>query len=108
LRGFKIKRFFILNGKKNDLRGNHVHKKCTQIFIPINGSFELSILNKSQTKNFVLNGKRNFSIYVKPLNCCKIKFKENNSSILVLFDYKSIEKEYIRNLTDYLKFINKV
>ena len=49
---FKIKRFFILRGNKNDIRGNHAHKKCSQIFIPINGRTELEIFKKTKKKLF--------------------------------------------------------
>ena len=47
---FRIKRFFILYGKKNDIRGNHAHKKCTQIFIALSGKAELKISNKKTKK----------------------------------------------------------
>ena len=33
----KIKRIFIIYGKKNYIRGDHAHKKCSQFFIPIFG-----------------------------------------------------------------------
>ena len=41
---FKIKRFFILLGNKGFIRGEHVHKKSSQIFIPISGSVKIEIL----------------------------------------------------------------
>ena len=30
-----VKRIFFLYGNKNKIRGDHAHKKCSQIFIPI-------------------------------------------------------------------------
>ena len=48
IKNFKLKRFFILHGKKNRLRGDHAHKKCTQIFIPLNGKIKLEILKKKK------------------------------------------------------------
>ena len=32
---FKLKRFFIVSGKKNIIRGRHAHKKCKQHLILI-------------------------------------------------------------------------
>ena len=33
----KVKRIFFVYGKKNKIRGEHAHKKCSQFFIPILG-----------------------------------------------------------------------
>ena len=60
---FKIKRFFILRGNKNDIRGNHAHKKCSQIFIPINGRTELEIFKKTKKKNCFKLEKKTRNIY---------------------------------------------
>jgi len=38
---FKIKRIFFLHGLKNKIRGDHAHKKCSQIFMPISGKMIL-------------------------------------------------------------------
>ena len=31
----KVKRIFIIYGKKKHIRGDHAHKKCSQVFFPI-------------------------------------------------------------------------
>ena len=38
---FSPKRIFFIYGKKNFIRGNHAHKKCTQFFVPISGKIKL-------------------------------------------------------------------
>ena len=101
---FRIKRFFILYGKKNDIRGNHAHKKCTQIFIALSGKAELKISNKKTKKKIILSFNKNKGVYVEPLNWCIIKFLKKNSSILVLCNYKFSEKEYIRKFKNFLKY----
>ncbi len=52
---FKIKRIFYIYGRKNLIRGDHAHKKCKQIFIPISGTIELRIKNhkKKKKNNFI-------------------------------------------------------
>ena len=47
---FKIKRIFYIYGRKNLIRGDHAHKKCKQIFIPISGTTELRIKNHKRKK----------------------------------------------------------
>tara|TARA_B100001121_G_C18515543_1_gene538816 strand:- start:364 stop:753 length:390 start_codon:yes stop_codon:yes gene_type:complete len=101
-KNFKVKRFFILHGKKNSIRGDHAHKKCTQIFIAVNGKINIEI-NKSKKKRYFLNTKNAKALVVPPLNWCKIHFLEKKSSVLVLCNVKFSENEYIR---DYKKFIN--
>ena len=40
---FLIKRIFFLHGIKNKTRGDHAHKKCSQLFMAVSGKM---ILNK--------------------------------------------------------------
>ena len=101
---FKIRRLFILYGKKNDIRGDHAHKICSQIFIPISGKIKLEIFNKKIKKEMILSLKRKQGVIVGPLNWCTIRFLENSSSIMVLCKYKFLEKEYIRNFKNFLKY----
>ena len=39
----KVKRIFFLYGKKDKIRGEHAHKRCSQLFIPIYGKVLLKI-----------------------------------------------------------------
>ncbi len=101
---FRINRLFILLGEKNYIRGNHAHKKCSQIFIPIRGKIELEIINKKKIK-VVLSPKKKKMLLVPPINWCKIKFLENKSSLLVLCNKKFSENEYIRSYAKFLKYL---
>ena len=62
----KVKRFFYIYGKKNQYRGNHAHKKCTQIFIPIFGNIRLNLISKHKKINFKLNHTKNYGVVVPP------------------------------------------
>lgn len=104
IKNFKIKRLFILDGKKGALRGDHAHKKCTQIFIPINGKIRLEITKKT-TRKIILNSSNKKIYIIPPLHWCRINFLDKSSSILVLCDVKFSEKEYIRNFENFLKYI---
>tara|TARA_Y100000816_G_scaffold261024_1_gene217711 strand:+ start:1511 stop:1900 length:390 start_codon:yes stop_codon:yes gene_type:complete len=104
IENFTLKRFFILHGKKNCFRGDHAHKKCTQIFIPLSGKIKLEIVKKNK-KIFKLNYKNQYALLVPPLNWCKISFLEKKSSILVLCNVKFSENEYIRKYKEFLKYL---
>ena len=50
---FSLKRCCsVLNPRKNSIRGNHAHKKCTQIIICINGACEVETNNEERRKVF--------------------------------------------------------
>ena len=48
----KVKRIFFLYGKKNKIRGEHAHKKCSQFFVPIHGKIVLSIKTPKIQKKY--------------------------------------------------------
>ena len=50
-----FKRIFFIYGKKNKIRGNHAHKKCSQVFIPILGKLILNIKTPNNEKKITLN-----------------------------------------------------
>lgn len=103
---FNIKRFFIIEGKKNDVRGDHAHKKCTQIFIPINGSVKINIFKKNNSVK-KLYSKKPYALVVPPMHWVKIKFISKFSSVLTLCNFKYDENEYIREFNQFLKLLNK-
>ena len=39
----KVKRIFFIYGKKKYKRGDHAHKKCSQVFYPLFGKVKISI-----------------------------------------------------------------
>ena len=55
---YKIKNAFIIDAKKNSLRGNHSHKKATQILICLEGKIEISITDKFTTSILILTEKK--------------------------------------------------
>ena len=88
-----IKRIFFINSHKPDIRGNHGHKKCTQVFVSIKGNIKLEIFNGKKKKYFNL---KPFSdiLKVEPNNWVKVHFKKDQS-LMVLCDKFYSYKDYI-------------
>ena len=105
LRSFKAKRIFIVKGNKNFIRGQHAHKKCTQIIIQIDGETEIAIINKKKYK-FKLNSTQNRILRIPPMNWVNITFKKNKSSFLVLCDVNFSKREYIYSFKKFQKKLN--
>ncbi len=103
----KVKRIFIINGKKNFVRGNHAHKKCSQFIFPISGKIKVECINKQEEKTIILNHKKKEGYLLKPKTWCKIKFLTNPAILMVVCDMEYQFNDYIEKYSDFLKFIKK-
>ncbi len=106
-KGFRLKRFFILYGKKKLFRADHAHSKCTQIIIPLNGQITVKIFSRNFKKKYILNTKLKKALYVPPYNWITIYFKNTNDSLITLCNYRYDKKEYISDLRIFKKIIHK-
>ncbi len=104
---FKLKRFFILYGKKKFFRADHAHRKCTQIIIPLRGVIKVKIKSRKYNKIFKLSVNKNKALHIPPYNWVTIFFSNNLDSILTLCDFKYDKKEYISEYQNFKKIISK-
>ena len=103
---FKIRRIFYIFGKKNLVRGDHAHKKCKQIFIPICGKIELKIKNYNKEKKIILH-KKNIAVLIPNLTWCSLKFINKNSIVMVVCNRKYEYNDYIEKYSELLKILKK-
>ena len=99
---FETKRIFIIYGNKNFTRGNHAHKKCSQVFYPLFGKAQITIQFKKNKKDIILDHKKNRAVLVPPKTWCDVKFLTKNAIILVLCDYKYDFNDYIESYEDFV------
>ena len=104
---FKTKRIFVIYGNKNFIRGNHAHHHCSQFIIPIFGKIELFLENSKTISKIILNHNKKKGYLIKPKTWCKIKFRTNNSILMVFCDREYEYKDYIEKYKDFLKIIKK-
>lgn len=104
---FKTKRIFLIYGKKGFTRGDHAHFKCKQFLVPIYGVMEIEIEDKNKKYKTNINHKNKKGILLKPKTWCKIKFKTNNSILMVFCDRDYEYSDYIENYNQFLKIIKK-
>jgi dTDP-4-dehydrorhamnose 3,5-epimerase-like enzyme len=100
----KVKRIFVIYGKKNYIRGDHAHKKCTQVFFPIMGKIKISMKYKKTEKSINLSHKGSKALLVPPVIWSRIEFLKNNSAVLVLTDYEYDFKDYIETYKEFIAF----
>jgi hypothetical protein len=89
----KIKRIFFIDSKVKDIRGNHGHKKCTQVFISLSGKIKIEIFNGTRTKFYQMRPLIDI-LKVEPNNWVKIHFKKKQL-LMVLCDEYFDHKDYI-------------
>ena len=104
----KAKRIFFVYGKKNKIRGDHAHKKCSQFFIPILGKVILDIKTPKMKKKIVLNHLSKVAVLVPPKYWCSIKFTNKNSILMVICDKNYDFDDYLESYDDYIKYLRKI
>ena len=100
----KVKRIFVIYGKKNYIRGDHAHKKCSQVFFPIIEKIKISIKYKKTEKSINLSHKGSKALLVPPRIWSRVEFLKNNSVALVLNDYEYDFKDYIETYKEFIAF----
>jgi len=105
---FKVKRIFIIHGKKNYPRGNHAHYKCSQFLIPLCGSIIIEYENKKNKLKKTLSLLKNNSLLLKPMTWCRIRFIGNNSKLLVFCDREYEPFDYIKDYTKFKTMFKKI
>ena len=105
-KNFQVKRIFFLIANNIIQRGDHAHKKCTQAFFSIKGSFSIKCdYVNGKKKIFYIKPGEKLRI-IKPLTWVKVSLKKNNICG-VLCDRHYEESDYIRDYEEFLKISRK-
>ena len=79
---FKIKRVYYLNNlKKRNVRFGHAHKKLKQIYICLQGSFKITLINKKKIKKIISLNQKNNLIKIGKMTWREIDFLLNRKSL---------------------------
>ena len=103
----KVKRMFFIYGRKKYKRGDHAHKKCSQVFVPIKGKIKINMKYRKTEKNILLSANRSRSLFVPPKIWSSVEFLNSNSLVLVLTDYEYDFKDYIETYKEFIAFQRK-
>jgi dTDP-4-dehydrorhamnose 3,5-epimerase-like enzyme len=103
----KVKRIFFIYGKKKYKRGDHAHKKCSQVFFPIIGKIKINMKYKQTKKSVFLSHNFSKALLVPPRIWSSVEFLNNNSLALVLTDHEYDYKDYIETYKKFIAFQKK-
>ena len=104
---FAVKRIFFLYGIKNKIRGDHAHKKCSQLFMAVSGKMILNIKTPYSKKKFLIGSNSKHAILVPSKYWCSIKFTKKDSILMVMADRYYEFNDYLETFDDYKKYLLK-
>lgn len=87
-------------------RGAHAHKECHQFIIAASGSFEV-VLDDGTNKRTITLNRPFWGLHVPPGIWASEQGFSSGSICLVLASHGYCEEDYIRNYTDFIKYIKE-
>lgn len=104
---FKIKRvYYLYNTREGVRRGFHAHKSLQQILVCVHGSCRIMLDNGSE-KGIVLLDNPYQGIFVSDNMWREMYDFSDDAVLLVLASELYNEDDYIRDYSEFLKYINK-
>lgn len=101
---YVMKRFYYITATdKSGKRGLHAHKRLTQIFVPIIGSWKVDLYKDDKHQEFVLTSKQNY-LFLPPGYWRELQSLEDYSVLGVMADDIFREEDYIRDLNEFRKW----
>jgi uncharacterized RmlC-like cupin family protein len=103
---FNVKRvFYLYDIPGGESRGAHSHKECHQFLIAASGAYEV-LLNDGKTQRQVQINRPNIGLHIPPgIWASEINFSAG-SICLVLASHEYNEADYLREYSEYLKYVN--
>jgi dTDP-4-dehydrorhamnose 3,5-epimerase-like enzyme len=99
---FAIHRAFYLYDVEGTAdRGHHAHKQQHQVFIAINGHFNLTLQDGTRTQTFHLNT-RHQALHVPPMLWGTLNNFSKGAVCMVFSDAAYDEADYIRNYDEFI------
>lgn len=94
---FDIARIFTIAGVDAGIcRGNHAHKRCSQLLVVLNGVAEISITNGTSTQDFTIRSDGR-GLLIPPGLWNTVAFEGPQTVLMVICDEPYDPEDYIRD-----------
>ena len=101
---FDIRRVFTVSANKDDVRGDHAHKKCTQLLVCISGQIRVGCDDGSVVTQYLLDN-MSMGLLVPPGIWASVEYLESPSVLMVLCDRGYEVDDYMRDYNDFKNFL---
>ncbi|NIR17528.1 MAG: WxcM-like domain-containing protein [Gammaproteobacteria bacterium] len=107
---FQVKRVFWITDVPNQwhVRGDHAHRTCHQIFIPVQGRFCTYVLGKNTEQDFWLHEDKHKALWIPPMHWMSLNSFIVGTVCMVLCSEEYREDSYIRDFDAFKKIIGTV
>lgn len=101
---FEIKRVFTVTGGKGDIRGNHAHKRCSQLLVCMSGKIKVTVDNGSDKSEYLLENMGQ-GLLIPPKLWASESYIMDGSILMVLCDRLYEEEDYIHDYNKFKTFV---
>lgn len=101
---FDIRRVFAVAASQGDVRGEHAHRKCTQLLMCVSGKILVSCDDGFKKAEYLLNG-MHIALMIPPGIWAKQEYLTNDALLIVVCDRDYEAEDYIRDFDEYKNFI---
>jgi len=103
---FAVQRVFTISAKAGHARGDHAHRKCTQLLVCVSGRILVSCDNGHAVKEFLLDHMA-AGLLVPPGVWAKQEYLDDDAVLMVLCDRGYEAEDYIREYGDFKAFLGR-
>ena len=104
----EIKRaFWIYDVPHGKQRGEHAHRTCEELLIPIQGSFTAHIITPDKEEMIFTMNNRSEALYIPPMTWCRFSNFTIDCVCLCLASENYFKEGYINDLSTFLKEVKK-
>ena len=101
---FSMRRVFTVTAGAGDIRGDHAHKKCTQLLICISGKIGVICDDGASVTRYVLDN-MGVGVLVPPGIWAREEYMTDGTVLMVLCDRGYEAEDYIRDYDEFKTFI---
>lgn len=98
-----LRRVFVVSGHSGALRGQHAHKRLTQILVCLHGECRVNC-DDGESKREVILDRPEIALEIPPGIWAEQHYVGPVNVLMVLCDYPFDESDYIRDYEEYIDF----
>lgn len=101
---FDVRRVFTVSARAGDIRGDHAHRKCTQLLVCVSGQIRVTCDDGSAVTQYLLDN-MGVGLLVPPGIWAKEDYMVDDAVLMVLCDRGYEAEDYVRDYNDFKTFI---
>ncbi|MFA6014047.1 MAG: FdtA/QdtA family cupin domain-containing protein [Gallionellaceae bacterium] len=103
---FDVRRIFTVSAIGGDIRGDHAHKRCSQLLVCVSGQIRVLCDNGLEVSHYILDS-MNRGLIIPPGIWARQEYITDGAVLMVLCDRGYEEDDYIREYEEFKKYFEK-